>query len=66
MTYKRLEKLKIDLKTMQRSELVNNIWELSKDEFETFQDVLQLASETENQLKNRLYSVLSWFEYLAK
>ena len=66
MTHKRLEKLKIELKTMQRVELVNNIWELSKDEFETFEDVLQLAKETDNQLKNRLYSVLSWFEYLVK
>jgi hypothetical protein len=66
MTHKRLENLKIELKTMQRVELVNNIWELSKDEFETFEDVLQLAKETDNQLKNRLYSVLSWFEYLAK
>ena len=66
MTHKRLEKLKIDLKTMQRSELVNIIWELSSDELQTFDDVLQLAKETENELKNRLYSILSWYEYLAQ
>jgi len=66
MTHKRLEKLKNDLKTMQRFELVNNIWQLSNDELKTFEDLLQIAKETDNQLKNRLYSVLSWYEYLAK
>ena len=66
MTHKRLERLKNDLRTMQRSELISLIWELSSDELETFDDMLQLAKENDNELKNRLYSILSWFEYLAK
>lgn len=66
MTHKRLNKLKFDLHYMNRIELVELIWELSSDEFETFGDVLQLAKENENQLKQRLIHILAWFEYLAK
>lgn len=66
MTHKRLNKLKFDLHYMNRIELVELIWELSSDEFETFGDILQLAKENENQLKQRLTHILAWFEYLAK
>jgi hypothetical protein len=66
MTHKRLDKLKFELQFMSRVELIDQIWNLSSDEFETFEDLLQLAKETEHQLKQRLSHILAWYEYLAQ
>jgi hypothetical protein len=66
MTQKTLSKLKNDLHKMTRIELVDKIWEFSSDEIESTQDLLIIAKENDNQLKERLYHILSWYEYLAK
>jgi hypothetical protein len=66
MTQKTLSKLKNDLHKMTRIELVDKIWEFSSDEIESTQDLLIIAKENDNQLKKRLYHILSWYEYLAK
>jgi hypothetical protein len=65
MTQRTLNKLKSDLPKMSRIELVDTIWELSSDEMVTLQDFLTIAKENDNQLKQRLSHILSWFEYLA-
>jgi hypothetical protein len=51
---------------MSRIELVETIWEYSSDELESTQDLLIIAKENDNQLKERLSHILSWYEYLAK
>lgn len=66
MTEKTLTKLKGNLYKMDRDQLINTIWELSSEEFEKIEDVLTIARENDNQLKQRLSHILSWFEYLAK
>jgi BMFP domain-containing protein YqiC len=66
MTEKTLTKLKGNLYKMDRNQLINTIWELSSEEFEKIEDVLTIARENDNQLKQRLSHILSWFEYLAK
>jgi hypothetical protein len=66
MTQKTLDKLKNNLHKMSRIELVETIWEYSSDELESLQDVLIIAKENDNQLKQRLSHILSWYEYLAK
>jgi hypothetical protein len=66
MKHKQLASLKINLGMLNRSELVQLIWKLAKDEFETFDDVLEIAKETDTQLRQRLSHILHWFEYLAK
>jgi hypothetical protein len=66
MTQRTLSKLKNNLHKMSRIELVETIWEFSNDELESLQDVLIIAKENDNQLKQRLSHILSWYEYLAK
>jgi BMFP domain-containing protein YqiC len=66
MTEKTLTKLKGNLYKMDRDQLINTIWELSSEEFEKIEDVLTIARENDNQLKQRLSHILNWFEYLAK
>jgi len=43
---------------MTRKELINRIIELSGNEFETKNDIYQLAIETRKQLQNRLFIIL--------
>lgn len=66
MTQTTLNKLKSDLPKMSRIVLVDTIWELSSDELVTLEDFITIAKENDNQLKQRLSHILSWFEYLAK
>lgn len=51
---------------MNRSQLIDTIYKLSSDELTEINDILELAKESEIQLKNRLKHILNYFEYLAK
>jgi hypothetical protein len=66
MTQKSLNKLKHDLDKMNRSQLIDTIYELSSDEMTEIHQILEIAKETQTQLKNRLSFILNYFEYLAK
>ena len=45
---------------MKRKEIINTILNLSKEEFETRNDILQLAMENKNQLKIRLKHIKNY------
>lgn len=66
MHYKTLEKYKKDLSNMNRSQLIDTIYKLSSEELTEINDILEIAKESESQLKNRLNHILNYFEYLAK
>lgn len=66
MHYKTLEKYKKDLSGMNRSQLIDTVYKLSSDELTEINDILEIAKESESQLKNRLNHILNYFEYLAK
>jgi hypothetical protein len=42
---------------MKRKEIINTILDLSGEEFETKNDILELAYENKRQLKNRLITI---------
>jgi hypothetical protein len=66
MTERTLVKLKTDLVKMNRSKLIDTIYELSNDEMTEIHHILEIAKESETQLRNRLSFILNYFEYLAK
>ena len=66
MTERTLVKLKTDLVKMNRSKLIDTIYELSNDEMTEIHHILEIAKESETQLRNRLNFIFNYFEYFAK
>lgn len=66
MTPRQMEKLKKAIPTFSRVQLVDKIWDLASDEVGSPQDVLILAKESESQLRDRLFYIISWYEHLAR
>lgn len=50
------------LQSNKRVKMVQLIQELSGEEFETLEDVWSLAEETKQQLRNRLYTLVDYYE----
>ena len=50
------------LQSNKRVKMIQLIQELSKEEFETLESVWSLAEETKQQLRNRLYMLVDYYE----
>ncbi len=47
---------------MNRKKLIKEIWKLSKEEYETPVEVLDLAMDTTEELKERLQGIKEWLK----
>jgi hypothetical protein len=50
------------MKNLSRTELINHIWENSAEEFESKQEVLEIAKESKKELRKRCISINNYLE----